>query len=149
MGALLRILISVVVTIGALLLVSTQASARVVSEEVVSEIFEVALGEIGTPYCRGGSNGTCFDCSGFTTYVYKQVGIELPRSANSQYKVINKISREDRLLGDLVFFRSKSGYVYHVGIYAGDNKIIHSPKPNRSVEYEKIWSSNVSYGRMS
>jgi cell wall-associated NlpC family hydrolase len=103
---------------------------------------------IGTPYCRGGKTTRCFDCSGFTKYVYKTQGINLPPTAHGQYRVAKKISAKEAVPGDLVFFYYRSGFIYHVGIYAGDGKVLHSPRRGKHVRIESIWTSRVKYGRL-
>jgi len=103
---------------------------------------------IGTPYCRGGKTSRCFDCSGFTKYVYKTQGINLPPTAQSQYRVAQKISAKNAVPGDLVFFYYRSGFIYHVGIYMGDGKVLHSPRRGTHVRIESIWTSRVKYGRI-
>lgn len=112
------------------------------------EIFNIAERYLGTPYCHGGESPRCFDCSGFTQYVYSKEGIELDRTTDGQRDQAEVIPADEAIVGDLVFFSSRSGYVYHVGIYAGDGKVLHSPKPGRSVKIETIWSSNVTFGRI-
>lgn len=102
---------------------------------------------LGTKYCRGGTSSTCFDCSGFTQFVYSQQGIEIPRVAQDQYNQSIKIKKSEAIKGDLVFFINR-GYVYHVGIYMGNNKVLHSPKPGRRVKIETIWTKNVKFGRI-
>lgn len=98
----------------------------------------------GTPYCHGGTTPRCFDCSGFTQYIYNKNGIIIPRVADAQLDSMTRISQEEANPGDLVFFMS-GGYAYHVGIYYGDGVVLHSPKPGRSVKLEKIWTSNVVF----
>lgn len=100
---------------------------------------------VGKPYCRGGDGPRCFDCSGFTQFVYAKNGIELPRIAKSQLSDMRRVSRKNARPGDLVFFLSKHGYVYHVGIYIGNGKVLHSPRPHSKVRKEKIWSSRVVF----
>lgn len=70
---------------------------------------------IGTPYVWAGENPSGFDCSGFTSYVYKSMGKELPRRAVDQYNACNKIKERAVQKGDLVFFDNGSG-VSHVGM---------------------------------
>ena len=101
----------------------------------------------GVPYCRGGENPRCFDCSGFTQYVYNKQGIQIPRVAQDQYNQSHKIKKSEAIKGDLIFFMS-NGYAYHVGIYMGNNKVLHSPKPGRRVKIETIWTNNVKFGRI-
>lgn len=100
----------------------------------------------GVPYRRGGSTPRGFDCSGFTRYVYKKVGVSLPHSATAQMRKVRRISRGQARPGDLVFFRSGSR-AYHVGIYAGGNRVLHSPRPGQRVKTVRIWTRNVSFGR--
>jgi cell wall-associated NlpC family hydrolase len=101
----------------------------------------------GVPYRYGGSTPRGFDCSGFTSYVYRKVGVRLPHSATAQMHKARKISRSKARKGDLVFFRSGSR-AYHVGIYAGNNRVLHSPRPGQRVHTARIWTSNVTFGRV-
>ena len=103
---------------------------------------------IGIPYCRGGQTARCFDCSGFTKYVYKTQGINLPSTAQSQYRVAQKIPASEAVPGDLVFFYYRGNLVYHVGIYMGNGKVLHSPRRGAHVRIESIWTSRVKYGRI-
>jgi len=112
------------------------------------DIYNIAVKYLGTPYCHGGSSPKCFDCSGFTKYIFAQEGIDLARTTNGQKNQARRISKSKAVKGDLVFFMTSSGYVYHVGIYVGNGKILHSPKRGHRVRIENIWSSNVSYGRL-
>ena len=103
---------------------------------------------IGTPYCRGGSSPRCFDCSGFVQYVYKQHGINLPHTANGQRRAVRNIPKSEAVPGDIVFFVNSKGYAYHVGIYVGNGKVLHSPKHGQRVRIANIWSRNVRFGRV-
>ncbi len=67
----------------------------------------------------------CTDCSGFVKEVYGKMGLQLPRTAHKQYEYVYKIQSEDRKAGDLVFF-SRGSQIFHVGIYIGDNRMIHA-----------------------
>lgn len=99
----------------------------------------------GVRYVRGGTTPTGFDCSGYTKYVFGQLGITLPRVADAQYSWAKKIPASKARVGDLVFFHSASG-VYHVGIYAGNHSVWHAPYPGKSVEKKRIWTKNVTFG---
>lgn len=101
----------------------------------------------GTPYRYGGTTPRGFDCSGYTGYVYKKAGKKLPRTSRQQYSATKHISRKSAKPGDLVFFKSGGGSVYHVGIYAGGNMLWHASKPGKPVAKAKIWSKNVAFGR--
>ena len=85
--------------------------------------------------------------AGLTLYSFKKAGKKLPRTAAQQYNKTRHISKSSRKAGDLVFFHSGS-YVYHVGIYAGKNKIWHAPKTGDVVRLQKIWTNSVWYGRV-
>ena len=79
-----------------------------------------------TPYVFGGSNPKFgLDCSSFTMFVYRKLGIELPRTARAQFNVGMPVDRKHLKVGDLVFFRTYASYPSHVGIYIGNGKFIH------------------------
>jgi len=98
------------------------------------------------PYRRGGtSSDTGFDCSGFVRAMYPQtIGLILPRSADQQAAATQKIDQSELKPGDLVFFNTLRRAFSHVGIYIGDNKFIHSPKPGAQVRVEDM---RISYWR--
>ena len=101
----------------------------------------------GVPYRYGGSTPRGFDCSGFTSYVLRKNGVSVPRTATAQMYKAKRISRAKAKRGDVVFFRS-GGRAYHVGIYAGKNRVLHSPRPGQRVHTARIWTSNVTFGRV-
>ncbi len=108
-----------------------------IGTEKCVRITSLAKKKLGKRYVLGATGGrNTFDCSGLTTYVYKQNGIKLPRRAIAQSKIGKRISKKDLRKGDLVFFdtsRSRRGYVNHVGIYIGNNKFIHASSAKRKV----------------
>ncbi len=94
--------------------------------EQVESIVDEALSLLGTPYRYGGTTPAGFDCSGFTSYVYRNaLGMELPRSAAAQSGVAESVSLDEAQRGDLVFWGGRGG-VYHTGIYLGDGEYIHA-----------------------
>ncbi len=109
-----------------------------------SELVVTAMGFLGVPYRRGGSSvDTGFDCSGFVQAMYQStVGLVLPRRANEQAAATESIDKKDLQPGDLVFFNTLKRAFSHVGIYIGDGKFIHSPKPGAQVRVEDM---GVSY----
>ncbi len=91
------------------------------------EITIYARSYLGFKYNYGGSSPAGFDCSGFTMYIYDKFGYKLPHSAAAQICLGEKISRDDLVGGDLVFFATKgNGRISHVGIYLGDGDFIHA-----------------------
>ncbi len=85
----------------------------------------------GTSYCMGGTTKSCVDCSAFTGTVIREVyRINLPRTASEQYDASNKVDKENLKEGDLVFFKTKKGYVNHVGVYLTNNKFVHASTSN-------------------
>ena len=92
---------------------------------------------IGSKYVYGGSSpSTGFDCSGFTSYIYKQFGVSLNRTAAGQYSNGTAVSRANLQPGDLVMF-GKSG-INHVAIYAGGGMIVHAANSSRGVTTDTI-----------
>jgi cell wall-associated NlpC family hydrolase len=90
-----------------------------------SAVIAYAKQFLGVPYVWGGTTPSGFDCSGFTSYVYRSVGINLPRVSRDQQNVGTRISPSQVQPGDLVFRGSPA---YHVGIYIGGGQYIHAPQ---------------------
>jgi len=103
-------------------------------------IVQIAEQYLGTPYKPGGITPSGFDCSGFTSFVFKQAGYSLSRTADGQFDQLNPVRQPE--VGDLVFFRISGSKVSHVGIYVGDLKFIHSPSSGKTVSYADM---RISY----
>ena len=111
-----------------------------------AQVIAIAMRYLGVPYVYGGSTPRGFDCSGFTGYVYAQLGVTLARSADGQYRSTTRIARSQAVPGDLVFYLS-GGSAYHVGIYLGGNQMIAAPHTGTVVRVQDIYSANVAFGR--
>jgi len=107
-----------------------------------SALTVAAIDLLGVRYRRGGtSTETGFDCSGFTRHVFEtSLGLVLPRRADEQATAAGLVAvkREDLRPGDLVFFNTLKRTFSHVGIYIGDNRFIHSPRPGKNVRTEDM-----------
>ena len=109
-----------------------------------SELVVNAIGFLGVPYKRGGNTvETGFDCSGFVRAMFEQsIGLILPRRAEQQAAATQNIEKSELKPGDLVFFNTLKRTFSHVGIYVGEGRFIHAPKPGAEVRVE---SMSVSY----
>ena len=101
-------------------------------------VVETAKKYIGYSYKYGASGPTSFDCSGFTSYIFKQHGISLNRTAKAQYSNGVAVSRANLQPGDLVMFGPSVSGINHVGIYIGGGKIVHAANPSRGVTIDTI-----------
>ena len=102
----------------------------------------IALQYLGIPYVWGGSSpSTGFDCSGFTSYVYAQVGVYLPHHAASQYSMGTPVAYEQLAPGDLVFFSGLG----HVGLYIGGGQFVHAPHTGDVVRISSLSERAGSY----
>jgi cell wall-associated NlpC family hydrolase len=116
---------------------STDQSSNALADKII------ATGEkyLGTPYQYGAASGQTrtFDCSSFTQYVFKQNGISLLRSSRQQYTQGTSVARSQLKKGDLLFFTTShsGGKIAHVGIYAGNNQILHT-WGSKGVQYESL-----------
>ena len=108
--------------------------------EKTNQMLGKAMTLLGVPYKRGGSTAeTGFDCSGFVRHIYEtSIGRLLPRRAEEQATVTDKIDRSELNPGDLVFFNTMRRTFSHVGIYLGDGKFIHAPSVGKAVRVDDL-----------
>jgi cell wall-associated NlpC family hydrolase len=104
-------------------------------------VLEVAARYVGVPYVSGGATPDGFDCSGFVSYVYAQLGITLPRSSGDYYNVGVRVTEPQP--GDIIVSPG------HVGIYAGDGLQIDAPRPGKTIQFRGIWQSSPIYVRVT
>lgn len=109
------------------------------------EIIAYAKEFLGVRYVYGGSTPKGFDCSGFTSYVFKHFGFKLERSAAGQTSNGKKIKKSELKPGDLVFFDTNGGHnaIEHVGIYIGDGQFIHASSGRSK---KKVVISDINAG---
>jgi len=110
------------------------------------ELLLQAIAAVGHDYQRGGkSMASGFDCSGLVAHVFKEAyGVLLPHNARAQSERGRFVPAKDLEAGDLVFFNTLKQPFSHVGIYLGDGRFIHAPKPGATVRTE---SMQLSYWR--
>jgi cell wall-associated NlpC family hydrolase len=109
------------------------------AERRLAALVRDALTARGIRYRWGGTSRGGFDCSGFTRYLMaRNLGITLPHSAHAQAHYGRKVGLGELKEGDLVFFRTYSRGISHVGVYVGDNHFIHAPRTGRSVSVEPL-----------
>ena len=99
-----------------------------------------ALAAAGVQYRRGGESlDSGFDCSGLVAHVYREAyGIELPHNALAQSRFGRHVTEAGLAAGDLVFYNTERRPFSHVGIYLGDHRFIHAPKPGSAVRIEDM-----------
>nr|WP_030638006.1 C40 family peptidase [Streptomyces flavovirens] len=95
---------------------------------------QAASTQQGKAYVSGATGPNAYDCSGLTQWAYAQAGVQITRTTYTQINDGVRIGRSALKPGDLVFFNNTS----HVGLYAGNNQILHAPKPGAVVRYESM-----------
>lgn len=95
---------------------------------------------LGAPYKWAGTTTRGFDCSGYTSWVFDKLGIDLPHSSKGQAELGTWVDKSDLRPGDLVFFNTDGKGISHVGVYVGDGKFYHSAT-NEGVVITKLSES--------
>ena len=128
---------------------ASRSTARAVANSPVppsvagNAVLEIAARYVGVPYVAGGSTPAGFDCSGFVSYVYAQLGVSLPRSSSGYASIGTRVSRADALPGDIIYTPG------HVGIYAGGDMQIDAPRSGKTIQFRGIWQSNPIFIRVT
>ena len=125
---------------------TAEAEELLSEEELRQQIVDFALQFVGNPYVYGGTsltNGA--DCSGFVQSIYKQFGISLPRVAADQANAGTRISVEEALPGDLIFY-AENGSVYHVVMYIGNGKVVHASSSASGIKVSDLYRAHAVSG---
>ncbi len=116
-----------------------------------SDAARIAMKFIGARYVYGGASPSGFDCSGLTSYVYRQLGVYLPHKASAQFSTQygRKVGFNELAPGDLVFFANTAGRgITHVAIYVGNGMMVSANTPRTGVQYVSIhgayWRSHYA-----
>jgi cell wall-associated NlpC family hydrolase len=125
---------------------STPEGSTVAPPNVHGGVVGIAMQYLGVPYVWGGSSPRGFDCSGFVSYVFAQIGVSLPHSSYAMFGMGTPVSISQLQPGDLVFFTGAS----HMGIYIGGGQFIHAPHTGDVVKISSLsgyYSSNFAGAR--
>ena len=105
------------------------------------QFVNLAKSKLGCKYVWGATGPNAFDCSGLTSWCHKQLGISIPRTSLAQSKSGKAVNKSDLQPGDLIFWKTTSAEVGHVGIYVGNGQFIHAPNKSKPVKYDSLDNS--------
>ncbi len=115
----------------------------------VGQVVDLAYSALGVHYVHGGSSMSGFDCSGFVSWVYRQIGITVPRSTSGYYNIGTGVSYSDLRAGDIICMDTRSSdgktSITHVGIYVGNGNMIHASSRLDRVDLRSV-SNYLSWG---
>lgn len=114
---------------------------KMMKDKALKIVMSTARKQLGKPYRYGAAGPSSFDCSGFTMFVWRHVGVHMPHSSRAQYGMFPKVSRAKARVGDLVYSPG------HIGLYIGDGKMIHSPETGDHVKISPLHSNMVGLAR--
>ena len=119
--------------------------AKLDRQDKINTVVSFALSQLNKPYVWGDEGPSSYDCSGLTMTAYRQIGVSIPRTSYTQCYFGERVRGDDLRPGDLVFFRitESSG---HVGMYLGEDRFIHSPKPGDVVKISKLSARKNIFG---
>lgn len=123
----------------------TTAVAVASNSSMGQQIVDYAKQFLGVPYVYGGNGPNSFDCSGFTSYIYRHFGYTLNRTASTQLSNGVAVSKSELQPGDLVFFRYNTSYpASHVGIYIGNGQFIHASTNKYQVQIDQLLTGHYA-----
>ena len=111
------------------------------SNSIGEKLVNLAKSKLGCRYVWGATGPNTFDCSGLTSWCHKQLGISIPRTSLAQSKSGKAVNKSDLQAGDLIFWKTTSAEVGHVGMYVGNNQFIHAPNKSKPVKYDSLDNS--------
>lgn len=120
------------------------AAPDIIGTGVGVDALRAAASQVGKPYVWGATGPSSYDCSGLTSWAFRQVGITLPRSSVEQARIGTPVAWNDLQPGDLVFYYHP---VSHVGIYAGDGTFLDAPQTGDVVKYQTVSPALFSTAR--
>ncbi|MFF3976415.1 NlpC/P60 family protein [Streptomyces sp. NPDC001828] len=113
------------------------------ASQVGAAALSAAQTQLGKPYGWSKTGMAAFDCSGLTGYAYRQAGVNLPRTSQEQANAGTRVGRGELKPGDLVLF---FGDLHHIGLYAGNNMVLHAPRTGTVVRYESMDNMPFQFG---
>ncbi|MBP3963297.1 C40 family peptidase [Paenibacillus lignilyticus] len=125
--------------------ITTTNPASAVNSSIVNDIIATGKQYLGVDYKYGAKTTTTsvFDCSSFVQYIFKQHGIDLPRTSRQQAKVGTKVTKDQLQPGDLVFSdTNRDGVINHVSLYIGDDKLLQTYRVGVGVTVSKFSGSS-------
>ena len=123
---------------------NTNSNSNPSSSGGSQRLVDLAKSKMGCKYVWGATGPNTFDCSGLMLWCHKQMGISIPRTSLEQSRSGKAVSKSDLQVGDLVFFKTTSAPVGHVGMYIGNGQFIHAPNKNKPVKIDSLSSSYYS-----
>ena len=120
---------------------SSDSSSSSSSNSTGEKLVNLAKSKLGCKYVWGATGPNTFDCSGLTSWCHKQIGISIPRTSLAQSKSGKAVNKSDLQPGDLIFWKTTSAEVGHVGMYVGNNQFIHAPNKSKPVKYDSLDNS--------
>ncbi|HZI96466.1 MAG TPA: C40 family peptidase, partial [Actinomycetales bacterium] len=125
------------VTVAALGALPSAAAPNQTADRAVQAAGQV----LGVPYQWGAVGPGSFDCSGLTSWAYRQAGVSIPRTSRAQYAALPTVPLAQLAPGDLVFWAhgSDPSSIHHVGLYIGEGRMVHAPRTGDVVRVAALW----------